>query len=101
MNKTINISLTGELVSEYLENGMKCHAYYIKLVTGKLIGLDILEYVTFNSDWTVKEYLITSHLGAKLSKTREEAMDYVMKLIQEMGYEVSLEEPVVPINFEI
>lgn len=100
----INLTISGELVFEYNEDGSKTHEVMLKLKSGKLISLNIREKINFSEDFKKKTYsiyesnILTTNSSVRTFKTKEDANRYIFSLIEKQGYEIN--EEVIP-NYDI
>lgn len=101
----INLTLSGELVFEYNEDGSKTSDVCLKTKSGKLIPLGIKIFIAFkkhnpkNSDLEIDHVTVSARFnGDRLFKTHEEAVKYILSCIEKQGYEVNEE---VILNYDI
>lgn len=95
----INLTLSGELVFEYNEDGSKTSIACLKTNSEKLIYLDFSYRLNFRSGTSELIQVIVFHkYGTKEFKTYEEAVKYILSSLEKEGYEVNEE---VVINYDI
>lgn len=98
MNK-INLTLSGELVFEYNEDGSKTTEVMLKTKFGKLISLGIREKIFFTEDWKISSVSVyTNDCAGSFFRTKEESKKYILTLLKEQGFEIKEE---VILNYDI
>lgn len=105
MNKT-NLTLSGELVFEYNEDGSKTSDACLKTKSGKLIYLGYTIFIAFkkrsmqNGDLEIDYVNVSSPKDkeCRICKTHEEAVKHIISCLENQDYEASEE---VILNYEI
>lgn len=99
----INLTLSGELVFEYNEDGSKTSDACLKTKSGRLIPLGFSIRINFRSGFNdggtkVNNVIVFYNSGAQEFKTHEEAVKYILSSLEKQGYEVNEE---VILNYDI